>query len=52
MIARPDDYRARADECEWEASATRDSRIKAQFLDLARQWRELAAVAQQSRKTN
>ena len=42
VIAGPEDYRARADECEEQAQAARDPEVKAQLHLLARQWRELA----------
>jgi hypothetical protein len=42
VIARPEDYRARAAECEKQANAARDPEVKAQLLLVARQWRELA----------
>jgi hypothetical protein len=42
VIARPEDYRARANECEEQARAARDPEVKAQLQLLARHWRELA----------
>lgn len=46
VIARPEDYRARADECEEQARTARDPEVKAQLHLLARQWRELADQAE------
>lgn len=46
MIARPEDYRAKADECEQQARGARDPEVKAQLQLLARQWRELADQAE------
>jgi hypothetical protein len=46
VISTPEDYRARADECEEQAQAARDPEVKAQLQLLARQWRELADQAE------
>jgi hypothetical protein len=46
VIARLEDYRARADECEKQALAASDPKVKAQLQLLARQWRELADKAE------
>jgi hypothetical protein len=45
MASRADTYRANAAECVRQAASTRDPDIKAQFPDLARQWREMAELA-------
>jgi hypothetical protein len=45
MASRADAYRANAAECVRQAASTRDPDIKAQFPDLARQWREMAELA-------
>jgi hypothetical protein len=45
MASRADTYRANAAECDRQAASTCDPDIKAQFPDLARQWREMAELA-------
>jgi len=50
VIARPEDYRARADECESQARGAHDPKIKAQLQKLARQWRLLADQADRMRQ--
>ncbi len=42
--SKADEYRAKARECERLAAAAPDGTIKVFYLDLARQWRELAAL--------
>jgi hypothetical protein len=42
VIAKPDNYRARADESDQQARAARDPKVNSQFLELARHWRTLA----------
>jgi hypothetical protein len=41
-LSKAEQFRANADECERRASHSRDPRVKAQFMDLAGQWRRLA----------
>ena len=43
MTLKADEYRAKARECEELAEQTRDSFIKEQILDVAKQWRHMAA---------
>jgi hypothetical protein len=45
-MTRAEEYRLRAKEAEEQASKTRDPIEKQGFLDLARQWRELAEQAE------
>jgi hypothetical protein len=45
VASRADTYRANAAERDRLAASTRDPDIKAQFPDLARQWREMAELA-------
>jgi hypothetical protein len=40
--SRAEQFCAKADECERRAAHSRDPRVKAQFMDLASQWRQLA----------
>ena len=44
-MPKGNEYRAKAEACERQAASAHDRRVKAQFEDLARQWRELAAIA-------
>src|SRR5262245_23863798 len=44
-MTRAEEYRLRAREAEEQASKVRDHRLKQSFLDIARQWRELADQA-------
>jgi hypothetical protein len=37
-----DTYRAKAKECELQAGVARDPYVRAQLLDLAQEWRDLA----------
>ena len=43
MTSKADEYRAKARECEELAEQTCDSFIKEQILDVAKQWRHMAA---------
>jgi hypothetical protein len=43
LITRSDRYRAKAAECEAAARKVADQRAREAYLDIARQWRELAA---------
>ena len=43
MASKADEYRAKARECEELAEQTRDSFIQEQILDVAKQWRHMAA---------
>lgn len=45
-MSKPENYRARAAQCEHAAERNRDATLKAQYLELARQWRELAEQAE------
>jgi hypothetical protein len=42
MGKRAEEYRVRAAECEALAADVSDSKIKATYADLAKQWRDLA----------
>jgi hypothetical protein len=42
-MTKVEDYRARAHECELRADQVHDPEVKQQFLELARQWRHMAA---------
>jgi len=44
--SRADRYLQRAAECERLAASVRDQEVRATFLDLADQWRDLARQAQ------
>jgi hypothetical protein len=46
-MTRAEDYRGRARECEQQAERARDASIKDQWLDMARQWHELAKKTEQ-----
>ena len=46
-MTRAEEYRAKAEECDRGGVAARDHLVKVQFDELARQWRELAALAVQ-----
>jgi hypothetical protein len=41
-MTRAEEYRKRAKEAEEQANRTNDHYVKEAFLDIARQWRELA----------
>ena len=43
VTTKAEEYRAKARECEELAEQTRDSFIKEQILDVAKQWRHMAA---------
>ena len=43
VASKADEYRAKARECEELAEQTRNSFIKEQILDVAKQWRHMAA---------
>jgi hypothetical protein len=43
VTTKAEEYRAKAQECEELAQATRDSFIKEQFLEVAKKWRQMAA---------
>jgi hypothetical protein len=45
--AKSDQFRANADECERQARRARDPQVIAQFRDLAKRWRDLAAQVEQ-----
>jgi hypothetical protein len=42
VTLKADEYRAKARECEELAEQTRNSLIKEQLLDVAKQWRHMA----------
>jgi hypothetical protein len=48
MASQADGYRAKAVECDKSAASTRDPDMKSQFEDLARRWRELAALIERA----
>jgi hypothetical protein len=50
VLTRAEEYLAKAEECERGGAAARDHLVKAQFDELACQWRELAAVAAQTKR--
>jgi hypothetical protein len=41
-VSKAEDYRLKATACEQGASASRDPEIKAQLMELARRWRQMA----------
>jgi hypothetical protein len=43
VTSKAEEYRAKARECEENAEKTRDSVIKQRLIELAQQWRTLAA---------
>jgi hypothetical protein len=43
VTLKADEYRAKVRECEELAERTRDSLIKEHLLDVAKQWRQMAA---------
>jgi hypothetical protein len=45
-MTRAEQYRARAKAAEQQASKTHDTQLKEGFLEVARQWRELAEQAE------
>ncbi len=45
----PDEFANRALECDERAAVAHDPEIRAQLEDLARQWRELAKMAERIR---
>jgi hypothetical protein len=47
MASKAEDYRARAAKASAWLNAIRDPTLKAQYLELARQWRGLAEQAEQ-----
>ena len=42
MASRAEEYRGHANECDQRAATARDSEVRSQFEELARQWREMA----------
>ena len=50
VLTKSEEYRAKADECEWLAAQTSDPDIKRQLLDIARQWRAMANNSEQHRR--
>jgi hypothetical protein len=51
MESKAAEYVAKADECERHAVAAHDRVVRAQYRDIAQQWRELAWIAEQNTKT-
>ena len=47
MTSQARSYRARAAQCEQMAERNRNPTLKTQYLEMARQWRELAAHVEQ-----
>ena len=47
MTSQAQSYRARAAQCEHMAERNQNPTFKAQYLEMARQWRELAAHVEQ-----
>jgi hypothetical protein len=45
VASKAEEYRAKAAECDQRAASIRDAKVKAQYQELARQWRELAKQA-------
>jgi hypothetical protein len=43
MTLKADEYRARARKCDERAAQTRDPVIKQQLIEIAQQWRTMAA---------
>jgi hypothetical protein len=43
VTSKPEEYRAKARECEKLAEGTRDAFIKEQLLEVAKAWRNMAA---------
>jgi hypothetical protein len=52
MTLSGQDYRARAAQCEHMAERHRDPTFKAQYLELARQWLDLAEQAEKDQGMN
>jgi hypothetical protein len=48
-MTRAEEYRARAEEAEKRASEVKDIEAKRIYLDMARQWREMATRAERDR---
>jgi hypothetical protein len=45
-VTKAEEYRANAAECDKRAAVARDREVKAQFEELARQWRMMAEQAE------
>ena len=43
LMKREEEYRARAAECEYRAEQVEDATVRAEFRDMAKQWRQMAA---------
>jgi len=52
MRLSAEEYRARAAQCERMAERNRDPTLKAQYLELARQWRDLAQQVEKDEGIN
>jgi len=52
MRLSAEDYRARAAQCERMAERNRDPTLKAQYLELASQWRDLAQQVEKDEGIN
>jgi hypothetical protein len=52
MTSQAQSYRARAAQCEHMAERNRDPALKAQYLKMARQWRDLSDLAEQDEATS
>jgi hypothetical protein len=52
MPLSAEDYRARAAQCERMAERHRDQTFKAQYVELARQWRDLAERAENDERSS
>jgi hypothetical protein len=48
MTSKAEEYRARARECQETAEKARDSEIKQRLIELAQQWRTLAAYEEKN----
>jgi hypothetical protein len=48
VASKVEEYRAKAAECDQHAASIRDANVRAQYQELARQWRELARQADQT----
>jgi hypothetical protein len=46
-MKKPDEYRARATECDYRAEEVNDASVRAEFRNMAQQWRQMAKQIEQ-----